>query len=122
MQKILIVDDEELIREGLKQLLEMNGYQVSLAIDGRDAIFQMASNIPELVITDIIMPETDGIELILEIKKENPQVKIIAISGGGRINAEDHLEIARQFGVHATLMKPFSTTELLETIDKVLHN
>ncbi len=117
MNKILLIDDEPLIRDGLKQILELKGYTVKTASDGKEAIQYLNNNCPDIVITDIIMPERDGIEVIVSVKKKYPEVRIIAISGGGRINAHDHLEIAKQLGVDNTLTKPFSSDELLFIIE-----
>ena len=74
---------------------------------------------PDIVITDIIMPDKDGIEVILHLKKNYKKVRIIAISGGGRINAKDHLEIAGQLGVDATLTKPFSHEDIIRIIKEI---
>lgn len=120
MQKILIVDDEPLIREGMKQALEMEDFQVEIAGNGSEALEIINDFNPQLVITDIIMPEKDGIEVIWTLREKYPDVKIIAISGGGRISANDHLKIAKKLGANTILTKPFSTTELVEEINKVL--
>jgi YesN/AraC family two-component response regulator len=120
MYKILIVDDEPLIRDGLKQTLEIEDFNVETASNGTDAMETFDSFHPDLVITDIIMPEKDGIEIIWDIKEKFPDVKIIAISGGGRIAATDHLKIAKKLGANAILTKPFSTDELLLEIRKHL--
>ena len=120
MHKILLVDDEQLIREGLQRILELKGYEVTIAKDGKEAIEALGKYKPDMIITDIIMPERDGIEVILFARKQHPDVKIVAISGGGRINAQDHLEIAKQLGVNNTLTKPFSSDELIVTIETLL--
>ncbi len=117
--KILIVDDEKLIRDGLKRMLEFQEHEVFTAKNGLEALLWLRDNTVDLVVTDIIMPEKDGIEVILAIRKDRPEQKIIAISGGGRINAQDHLEIALQLGVNAVLSKPFSANELFNKIDEV---
>jgi YesN/AraC family two-component response regulator len=119
MKKVLIIDDEDLIREGLKIALEMEGFQVQICPDGKDAMKILQDFKPEIVITDIIMPETDGIEVILSLKQTQNPPKIIAISGGGRISAIDHLKSARQLGASATLTKPFSSTDLISVIRKL---
>ncbi len=121
MHKILMIDDEKSVREGMQKMLEIKGFSVNIAADGIEAIEIIEKEEPDLVITDIIMPEKDGIEVILEIKKNHKGIKIIAISGGGRINAQDHLEIASQFGVNSTLTKPFSFDELYFEICKILN-
>jgi YesN/AraC family two-component response regulator len=74
----------------------------------------------DLVITDVLMPEKDGLEVIMEIRAKLPQVKIIAISGGGRISHTDYLVAARRLGAHRTLSKPFIRQELLDTLHELL--
>ena len=119
MEKILIVDDEEMIREGLKTSLENEGYQTETASNGTEVPGIIQSFGPQLIISDIIMPEMDGIEVIIEIKKRFQKIKIIAISGGGRISADNHLNIAKKLGADAILTKPFSMRELKETITQL---
>jgi len=118
MRKVLIVDDEVLIREGLKLALELEGYTVEIAEDGREAAKMVDSFPPDVIVTDIIMPERDGIELILNLRKTNQNIRIIAISGGGRISAKDHLRIASKLGADSILTKPFSVKELIAEIEK----
>jgi len=120
MYKILVVDDEPLIRDGLKQTLEIEGFDVEAASNGIEAMEIFNGFQPDLVITDIIMAEKDGIEIIWDIKERFPAVKIIAISGGGRIAATDHLKIARKLGANAILTKPFAIADLIQEIEKHL--
>jgi YesN/AraC family two-component response regulator len=119
MYDILVVDDEPMIREGLKVALEMEGHRALTASDGNEALKIVDESKPQLVITDIIMPESDGIEIICTLKNSNPDIKILAISGGGRISARDHLKIAKQLGATGVLAKPFSTEELICEINKL---
>jgi YesN/AraC family two-component response regulator len=119
MYDILVVDDEPMIRDGLKVALDMEGHRTSTASDGNEAIKLVEEKKPHLIITDIIMPESDGIELICNVKENNPNIKILAISGGGRISASDHLKIAKQLGAAGVLTKPFSTEELISEINKL---
>ena len=122
--KILIIDDDAGIRDVLKQMLEKEGYYVETLADGRDAkqlhiVYQF-----DLIITDILMPEKEGIETILELRKEFPNLKIIAISGGGGsglLRAESVLNIARTLGAARTLAKPFKRQEILDLIAEVLN-
>jgi YesN/AraC family two-component response regulator len=116
MKKILIIDDEDLIREGLKIALEMEGYEIQICNDGKEAFKVVPEFKPEIVITDIIMPDIDGIEVIISLRKLPNPPKIIAISGGGRISAGDHLKSAKQLGASSTFTKPFSIAELIECI------
>lgn len=122
MYDILVVDDEPMIREGLKVALELEGHTATTASDGNEALRMISEKKPDLIITDIIMPESDGIEVICSVKENNPEIKILAISGGGRISAKDHLKIAKQLGATGVLTKPFSTTDLLSEIDKLFAN
>jgi YesN/AraC family two-component response regulator len=119
MYDILVVDDEPMIRDGLKVALEMEGHRAFTACDGNEAIRMVNETRPQLVITDIIMPESDGIEVICTVKEQNPDIKILAISGGGRISAKDHLKIASQLGATGILAKPFTTEDLICEINKL---
>ncbi len=117
MKKILIVDDELLIREGLEMALKMEGYMVEGAGNGQEALETLSWFKPDVIITDIIMPEKDGIELVLNVRKHDKRTRIVAISGGGRISANDHLKMANQLGANTILAKPFSIHELLAEIE-----
>jgi CheY-like chemotaxis protein len=120
MTKILIIDDDDGFREMLHEMLEREGFIIFSAPDGAEGIKIYMKENPELVITDIIMPEKEGLETILELKKNAPELKIIAISGGGRSQPGDYLRIAKYFGAIKTLAKPFSKIEILEAISEVM--
>lgn len=120
MNKILVVDDDQQIRNMLRATLERENYEVVEAGDGIEAMAAYKSESIDLVITDIVMPDKEGIELIMELKGTNPEVKIIAISGGGRINPEDYLKWARRFGVDRTFSKPVDRQKLLEAMASIL--
>jgi YesN/AraC family two-component response regulator len=113
---ILLVDDEESFLNGMKSLLEIQGYTVFTAMNGIEGINILEQTPIDLVITDILMPEMDGIELILKLKNKYPEIKIISISGGGRIRSDDYLNLTLSFGVNAALKKPFSSKDLLTEI------
>jgi len=98
------------------ELLKRNGYDVIESPDGRYATELFTEHQPDLVITDIIMPEKEGIETILDLKRKHGDLKIIAISGGGRTNAMDNLRSARLLGADYTFEKPFENKEILEVI------
>lgn len=119
MKRILLVDDEIMTRTLIENYLSKKGYHVLTAKDGDHAIRIMKKHTPDLVITDIIMPEKNGIELILEIQKNYPGLAIIAISGGGKINADTHLSIAKDLGVNFILSKPIQNTELDKALESV---
>ena len=120
MKKILVVDDDDLIRELIYEILEPSGYQIFLADNGNKALEILDREPIDLIITDIIMPDKEGIETIIEIKKKLPQAKIIAMSGGGQLDANSYLSIAKKLGVKATITKPFDPVQLLQTIEKIL--
>ncbi len=121
MARILVIEDDSMLRLMLQQMLEHNGHNVLVASDGMEAtrLYQKHSDI-DLIVTDVLMPEKDGLEVIMEIRNKLPQVKIIAISGGGRISHTDYLIAARRLGAHATLSKPFARQELMDAINSLL--
>ena len=116
---ILVVDDEPGIRELLGMMLESAGHSVCSAEDGIQAPKMMASQKFDIVITDLLMPERDGLEFITETRKKYPAVKIIAMSGGGHIARDSYLRIAKNFGAHFLLEKPFSQSGVLGAIEAV---
>ena len=120
MANILLIDDDDQFRNMLRQLLERNGYEVKEASGGKEGIKLYLENPTDLIITDLIMPGKDGIETIQEFKKNFPDIKIIAISGGGRLGPEDYLHLAKMLGAQKTLTKPIELPELLEAIEKLL--
>jgi CheY-like chemotaxis protein len=120
MTEILVIDDDSQIRMLLRRILENEGYIVYEAADGKRGIDLLHIHNIELVITDIIMPEKEGLETILDIRHEFPNMKIIAISGGGKTGLPDFLPAAKKFGAHRTLPKPFGKSELLDAVNGVL--
>ena len=114
--KILVIDDDNLVLYTLTRILERNGYQVVTATDGRRAMAIFRDERPDVVITDIVMPEQEGIETILKIRCERPEVKIIAISGGARTHNLDYLGMAEAFGADDVISKPFEAEELLSRL------
>jgi len=117
---ILVIDDEEPVRVVLRQMLEKEGYEVEEAQDGAVGMNLLHDHLYDLIITDLFMPEKEGIETMMEVRKCFPQVKIIAMSGGGRAGALDFLPMAESFGALRTLAKPFERKELLEAVRAVL--
>jgi len=101
-------------------MLEREGYEILEAPDGAEGIKIYREEPTDIVITDILMEGKEGIETIRELKKDFPDVKIIAISGGGRIEPESYLNMAQKFGALQTLTKPFDRKELLEAVRKLL--
>jgi len=121
MALVLIIEDEADIRSLYRRVLEHAGYQVVEAPDGDVGIAFYRERHPDLVITDIIMPEKEGIETIMELRRDFPEVKIIAISGGGQaMDPTTYLQLAKGLGAAMTLAKPFSKQELLDAVHEVL--
>ena len=98
MPRILVIDDEEHVRDTLRAALESKGHTVTEACNGDEGMQLFAAERADLVITDILMPGKDGIQTIKELRQLHPDVKIVAMSGGGRLNATDFLEVARSYG------------------------
>jgi len=107
MYKILIIDDSSAITERLQLCLQQEGYDVSTAENGYRGLELIRESPPDLVITDIMMPVMDGIEVVLYLKKNFPKVKVIAMTSGGFFKATEYLNVIKQFGVDYTLVKPF---------------
>ena len=120
MANILVIDDEPLVREVLELRLTDAGHQVKTARDGLKGLACYNRGSVDLVITDIFMPEKDGLETIMELRAVNPDMKIIAISGGSRVCNADFLEIARKLGASAVFAKPFEYEKILKTIEDCL--
>ena len=120
MTKILVIDDDALVRTTLEYLLRDAGYEIATAEDGVRGMAMFRSEQPDLVITDIIMPEQEGIQTINEMRKAKPDAKIIAISGSGRIGNVDFLKMARSLGAMDIVSKPFNADELLTIVENCL--
>lgn len=118
----LVVDDDPLVRDVVARTLGTAGYDVVCASNGTEAVKLFASHPCPVVVTDIVMPEKEGIETIIELKRLDPQVKILAISGGGRERGKEFLRYASRLGANAVLSKPFRKAELLEIISGFLDN
>lgn len=117
MARILIVDDDQPVREMLQQMLEKEGYTIETAADGNEAIRKFDNNPPDLIITDIVMPDKEGLEIIRHFMREKPQTKVIAISGGAyNIEANNTLKIAKALGAFETLTKPLKRSELVSVV------
>lgn len=121
MSHILLVEDVEVVRRVLRRMLERSGHDVAEAGDGRQALERLATEAFDLVITDIWMPEMDGIALIGEAKRRNPRVRIIAVSGGApRAPQAFSIEEARSAGADDTLLKPVACDELIRAVARLL--
>lgn len=117
--EVLVVDDEPLVRNTLKKMLERSGHRVLEAEDGVQALSIFEQHSPDLMICDIIMPNMEGIETLREVKKASPKVKVIVISGGARTGSLSYLSVAEKLGADAVMDKPFGAKKLVDTIDAV---
>jgi CheY-like chemotaxis protein len=119
---ILIIDDDAAVSRTLSLILTRAGYQVSVAIGGRKGLELLAKGGIDLVLTDIIMPELDGIEAIRRIRADHPSLRIIAMSGGGQIDKADFLHMAEALGADRVIEKPVRSERLLELVSTVMAN
>ena len=122
MATILIIDDEDLVRLSVSKILENEGHSVTEAATGQAGITMARTNPPDLLITDIFMPDKDGLEIIRELHLENPDLKILAMTGGGRTGGFDFLPQAKALGAHVTLNKPFQLEDLLSAVETALNS
>lgn len=118
MPSILLVEDDDQLRAMLKLLLTSSGYEVWETCTGKEVGYMYHH--PDLVITDLLMPEKDGLEVIMELRRKDSSVKIIAMSGGGQWSPECYLLLAQKLGARITLSKPFGSEELLRTVHSAL--
>jgi CheY-like chemotaxis protein len=116
-RKILVIDDEPDICEMTKLLLERAGHEVACTTDSRLAARIMKEQLFDVVITDMLMPDKDGLEVMADLRRNHPDVRIIASSGGGKVSSNSYLHIARKSGAHALLPKPFTYPELLTSLE-----
>lgn len=121
MRKILVIDDDEQMRKLLCRAMEYAGFDVQAAADGRKGLCLFEEDFYDLVITDLIMPEQEGMETITFLRKNYPQVKIIAISGGGRIGPETYLPAALELGANRAFAKPFSIDQIINAVRELLN-
>jgi CheY-like chemotaxis protein len=120
MSRILLIDDDDAVRTMLRLTLTEFGHAVTEARDGVQGLALFSAGEIDLVITDIVMPGKEGIEVINELRLLDPALKIIAISGGGRVGPMDYLRIASFLGAAKVLAKPFSNEELLAALNELL--
>ena len=120
MARVLVIDDDEQVLDMLYESLTREGYDVLRASNGEEGMRLYREDSVDLIITDLIMPEKEGIETIIELRQDFPDVKIIAISGGGRIGTKDYLKMAEIFGVQRTFTKPVAREQLLDAIRELI--
>ncbi len=120
MKRILIIDDEQIVLEVLRKILELEGYEVVTAFNGAEGIEVFRQKPCDLVITDMVMPEKDGLQTILDLRKETPDLAVIAMSGGGTISKERYLAVAGYLDGIITITKPFSLESITGAVAKLL--
>jgi len=120
-KKVLIVDDDS-FRESIKDILMIEGYDVFTAEDGHKALAIFIQEMPDLILTDIIMPDSDGLELIMNLKNKYPDAdfKVFAMSGGGKIKGEEYLSIAKNLGASEVFTKPLDLNLLISKIKEAI--
>lgn len=117
---ILIVDDDEMMRTFIKELLELNEFNIVEAENGKAGLKKFRDKCPDLVITDIIMPEMEGISFIRELRSCNKDIPIIAMTGNIHGREEEYLDISSQLGANETLQKPIKSEEFLAVINRLI--
>jgi CheY-like chemotaxis protein len=122
MPGVLIVEDDKELREMLKMSLLRRNYTVLEAENGKAAITHFKPLLTDLVITDLIMPEEDGLKVVIKLRELKPSIKIIAISGGGKVGPGSYLNLAKALGADAIYSKPFSINDLIAKIEQLLEN
>jgi len=119
--RVLIIDDDTAIREMIQRMLSDDGFETLTAANGKEGLCIVKSDPGiAIVITDLIMPEKEGIETIREVKRDFPHVKILAISGGNSGNADNYLNMAKMMGADLTLAKPFVKQDIIEAMQRVI--
>lgn len=120
MPRILVIDDDEQFLRLMQTSLSRAQFEVLAARSGKQGIKTCESTHVDLVITDLIMPEMEGLEVIMELKQKIPNVKILAVSGGGRNDPGSYLELATALGANGALTKPFSMEMLIKTVNQLI--
>jgi CheY-like chemotaxis protein len=120
MARILVIDDDHAVRLTIQVILERDGHEVICAADGERGLRAFQSAAPQLIITDIIMPNKEGLETIMEIRARDAAIPIIAMSGGGRVGNADFLKMALRVGASAILPKPFERQDLSAAVSRAL--
>jgi len=118
----MIVEDDISMREMLTEALTRRKYKVIVAENGREALLKFKSSLTSLVITDILMPDEDGLKVIMKLKEMNPDLKIIAISGGGKAGPGNYLSLAKALGANEIFTKPFPLKALIDKTEELLRS
>lgn len=119
-RKILVIEDDTLLRSMMQKGLERAGYEAVVAVNGTQGIELFKQHKPSLVITDMLMPDKEGMQTIMELKQIDPDIKIIAMSGGGSTKNMAFLEMSKRVGAVATISKPFKPQDLFDLIGTLL--
>ena len=117
---VLVVEDDALVRQAVEILLKDHGFRVVTAVDGIDGLRKFREVVPDVVLTDIIMPNKEGIALTMELRRERPEARIIVMSGGGRMGNSDYVTIATNLGADIGLRKPFDDEQLISAVRALL--
>lgn len=120
VHRVLLIDDDDLVRKILRRVLEGADFEVVEAADGDEGIRSYEAEPSDVVVTDILMPKKEGIETIIELRRINPEVRIVAISGGGRNDGQQYLKMAGKLGADRMLPKPVRPKELLDAVRDIL--
>ena len=120
MSHILVIEDDQQMREMVKQMLQRAGYNAVGAGDGREGMQIVREQAIDLIITDIIMPDQEGLETIMQVRREYPNIPVIAISGGGRVEPENYLHSAKLLGAAHTFAKPLNRDDVLRVVSQLL--
>ena len=120
MAQVLVVDDDDQVRKLICQVLQQEGHTVAEAYNGKKAIQHIQEAVIDLVISDVVMPDMDGLELIREIRRTHPRIRILTISGAGKEGPGLYLNIAERFGADAILMKPFAPDQLIQKVSALI--
>ena len=117
MPSVLVVDDQDQVRQLIRETLEQAGYEVEEACDGKEGLDRYRVRSTDLVIMDILMPDQDGLETIVTLRQEFPDIRIIAMTGGSdTVGIPNFLDVAKMLGARRTLQKPFELKVLLEAV------
>lgn len=119
-ERLLVIEDDPDLLAVMVRVLTRAGYGVDAAASGKKGLAAAEASQPSLVLTDIIMSDMDGIEVLLALKKRRPDVPVVAVSGGGRLPGSEFLDLASRLGAAGTLCKPFSSEELLAIVQETL--
>ncbi len=121
MPIILIIEDDRDLRDMLRSALQRKDYTVLEADNGKEALINFKPGVTDLVVTDLLMPEEDGLKVIMQMREMKPGIKVIAISGGGKAGPGSYLDMAKTLGADSVFPKPFSVNDLVSRIEDLLH-